>query len=269
MVRDLPRIRDSIYTLRSFDELAKKDSGIHALHPAVKLITVLVFIVVTVSFGRYEVSGPLPLVFYPVLLAAAADIPAAPLLKRLVYVLPFILLIGIFNPVFDTQPVLIGGAEVARGWITFISLFLKGVLTVTAALLLIATTPMDALAAAFRLLLVPRVLVLQILLTYRYLTVLLWEADRTMTAYALRAPLQKGVHYRVWGSLAGQLLLRTYDRAQRLHSAMCLRGFKGDYHTGRPAGIGGKDIAFLAGWSAFFIVVRLYNLPEALGGLIT
>ena len=263
----MAKIRDSIYTIKSFDDLALRESGVHDLHPAVKLLTALFFIIITVSFGRYDAVGLLPLLFYPVLTGAFGDIPAAPLLKRLLLVLSFILLIGIFNPLLDTQPVSFGNAVIARGWITFFSLFIKGVLTVTAALLLIATTGMEPLAAAFRQLRVPKVMVLQILLTYRYLTVLLGEADRAMTAYALRAPLQKGVHYRVWGSLAGQMLLRTYDRAQRLHTAMCLRGFDGEYRTGAARTIGGKDILFFTGWSAFFLLARLYDLPALLGGL--
>jgi len=260
-------IKGSIYTIKSFDDLALRESGVHSLHPAAKLIVVLVYIVFTVSFGRYEVTGLLPMIFFPLLLGAAANIPADPILKRLLYVLPFILLIGIFNPLFDTQPAMFGNAVLAQGWITFFSLFIKGVLTVTAALLLIATTGMESLSSAFRSLRVPKLLVLQILLTYRYLTVLLGEADRAVTAYSLRAPLQNGVHYRVWGSLAGQLLLRTYDRAQRLHTAMCLRGFDGEYRTGISRPAGGRDFAFVAGWTLFFLLARLYDLPALLGGL--
>ena len=263
----MTRIKDSIYTIKTFDELAQKTSGIHTLHPLTKLLTTLVFIVVTVSFGRYDWTGMLPLIFYPVLLGVMADIPAVPVLKRLLFVLPFIVLIGILNPILDTQPVLFGNMVLPQGWITFLSLLLKGVLTVTAAMLLIATTGIEPIAFAMRLLCVPRLLVLQILLTYRYLTVLLGEADRAVTAYALRAPRQRGVHYRAWGSLAGQMLLRTFSRAQRLNSAMCLRGFDGEYRMGKKPEAGGRDIAFFAGWTAFFLAARMADLPALLGGL--
>lgn len=263
----MSKLQNSIYAIRAMDELALGDSGMHMLHPTAKLLTTLVFIVAVASTGRYEVMGLIPMAFFPIVYFAASEVPVSVILRRVAVVLPFILLLGIFNPLFDTQPVSVGGIEIARGWLTFFSLFIKGVLTVTAALLLIATTGMDRLAVAFRQLRIPRILVLQILLTYRYISVLLEEANNTITAYALRAPRQKGVHYRVWGSLAGQLLLRTYDRAQRLHSAMCLRGFDGEYRTGREKRLAGGDILFLAGWSAFFVAACIFNIPTALGAL--
>ncbi|MEI6100238.1 MAG: cobalt ECF transporter T component CbiQ [Eubacteriales bacterium] len=265
----MSKLQNSIYAIRSFDELAHGDSGIHSIHPTAKLLTVLIYIVAVASAGRYEVTGLLPMFFFPVIFLVASEVPVSVVIKRLLVVLPFILLIGIFNPLFDNQPVVVGGITLARGWLTFFSLFIKGILTVTAALLLIATTGMDRLATAFRQLRIPRILVLQILLTYRYITVLLEEANNTIIAYSLRAPTQKGVHYRVWGSLAGQLLLRTYDRAQRLHTAMCLRGFDGEYHTGRDQRMGGGDITFLAGWSVFFLAASLFNIPAVLGAAFT
>jgi len=50
----------------------------------------------------------------------------------------------------------------------------------------------------------------------------------------LRSPLQNenGIHIKDWGAFAGQLVLRTFDRAQRVYQAMCVRGFTGEYNTG-------------------------------------
>jgi cobalt/nickel transport system permease protein len=223
---------------------------------------------VVVSFERYEISGLLPLLFYPVLVFVLAELPVGPILKRLLLASPLIVGIGILNPFFDHQIFLLGGIEISRGWITFLSLLIKSALTVTAALLLIATTGMDRLAGALRMLKIPRIFVLQLLLTYRYISVLMEEVARTLRAYSLRAPEQKGVHRSAWGSLAGQLLLRTFDRAQRIYEAMCLRGFTGEYHTGGYGEIKFGDLVYLAGWVLFFTVARIYNIPMIIGSLI-
>lgn len=69
----------------------------------------------------------------------------------------------------------------------------------------------------------------QVLLTYRYVTVLLEEANRMTQAYSLRAPNQKGVHFKVWGTLAGQLLLRSMDRANEVYESMTLRGYQENF----------------------------------------
>ena len=185
-VTGMPGIINSIYEMRLLDNLARKESAIHRLHPLVKLLTTLFFLIAVVSFGRYEISSLLPFVFYPVLIFALAELPVGPVLKRVALVQPLLIGMGILNPVFDNYPVMLGGIAVSRGWITFISLLLKGVLTVTAGLLLIATTGIDKLAAALRMLRIPKVFVLQLLLTYRYISVLGGEVSRMLRAYSLR-----------------------------------------------------------------------------------
>lgn len=114
---------------------------------------------------------------------------------------------------------------------------------------------------------VPKAFVLQLLLTYRYISVLIEEVYRMQRAYALRAPGQRGIHYKAWGSFAGQLLLRTFDRAQRVYQAMNLRGFQGEYHSGKLQGFTGGDLTYVLLWSLFFILGRIYNIPLLLGAL--
>ena len=257
-----------LYNMRLFDDLASQDTVIHRIHPLMKLLTTIGYLIVVVSFGRYDLGGMFPLLVYPVVIFVLADLPLKPILVRILLVSPLIIGIGILNPVFDRQPVLLLGTEVAQGWITFLSLLLKGGLTVTAGLLLMATTRLDVLAGALRLLKIPRVFVLQLLLTYRYISVLLEEAARTLRAYALRAPGQKGIKRYAWGSLSGQLLLRTYDRAQRVYEAMCLRGFDGEYYSGVIPRTKARDLVYLAGWVLFFALVRYYDIPLLMGSML-
>ena len=66
-------------------------------------------------------------------------------------------------------------------------------------------------------------------MTYRYVTVLLEEVNRITQAYSLRAPNQKGIHYKVWGTLTGQVLLRSMDRANAVYESMLLRGYDGSF----------------------------------------
>ena len=262
-------ITKSIQNIRLLDDLSRNDTFVHRLHPLVKLLTTVAYLVVVISFGKYEVGSMLPFVFYPILIFAFAELPVLPVLKRLWIVAPFIIGIGILNPLFDHTTFSLGTIIISRGWLNFLSIIIKCVLTVTAGFLLVATTGMDKLAAALRMLKVPKIFVLQLLLTYRYIGVLIEEAAGMMRAYSLRAPGQKGLHPRVWGSFLGQLLLRTFDRAQRVYQAMSLRGFSGEYHTGGSVKIGYKDVAYFVVWIAFFIIVRIYNIPVLLGSLFT
>ena len=73
---------------------------------------------------------------------------------------------------------------------------------------------------------------------------------------------------RVYGSMLGSLLLRTLDRAQRIHLAMSCRGFDGHIRTIRSLAIQPADMVFVGGWAAFFLAARLYNLPRLLGSFV-
>lgn len=261
----MANIINSLYNMRLLDDLAKKETSIHRIHPVVKLLTIIVYLTMIMSFGRYEIGSLLPFAFYPILTFVFGELPAAPILKRILLVEPFIIGIGILNPVFDNYTVIIGGMTISRGWITFISIFIKCGLTVSASIILIATTGMDRLAEALRMLKVPKIFVLQLLLTYRYISVLIEEVFRMQRAYSLRTPDQKGIHIRDWGSFVGQLILRTFERADRVYQSMKLKGFSGEYNTGELSKVMLKDFVYFAAWSLFFIMARIYNISMLIG----
>ena len=259
----MPKIINSIYNIRLLDDLARKESPIHKIHPLSKLLTTFIYLAAVASFGRYEIGGLLP----SVLIFAFGDLPLAPIFKRVLIAQPLIIGIGILNPVFDNHTAVFGGISVSRGWAAFISIIVKCGLTVVAGFLLVAATGMDKLAFALRMLKIPKMFVLQLLLTYRYISVFSEEVFRMQRAYSLRAPGHKGIHAAVWGSFVGQLMLRTFERAQRVYQSMNLRGFSGEYNTGTVSRIALKDIVYIAGWSMFFIMARIFNLPVLLGTL--
>jgi cobalt/nickel transport system permease protein len=266
----MAKIDSAFFDIGTLDTLACRDSAVHRLDPRAKLVTTLVFILVVVSFGRYEVSALLPFGLFPLSLILLAELPTGYLLKKLLLAAPFALCVGAFNPFFDRQVLLqFGPLELSGGWVSFASILLRFTLTVLAALVLIATTSFTGVCRALERLGAPRVFSLQLLFLYRYLFVLIDEAQRLVRARALRSFGGRGLGMQVFGHLAGQLLLRTLDRAQRLHLAMLCRGFDGEVRQLRPLRIGRQEVVFTLGWSAAFVALRLYNLPQLLGRLLT
>jgi cobalt/nickel transport system permease protein len=71
-----------------------------------------------------------------------------------------------------------------------------------------------------------------------------------------------------YGPLLGHLLLRAFERAQRIHLAMVSRGFDGELRSLRALRWSPSDTAFVLGWGLFFLLVRLVDLPQALGRLL-
>ncbi|GAA0180202.1 cobalt ECF transporter T component CbiQ [Clostridium sediminicola] len=259
----------SIFNMRYLDELASRESNIHNINPVIKLIVTLIYLVIVLSFEKYDILPLIPYIFYLIIIFTLSETPFFQILKRSLIVFPIVIGIGIFNPMFDTETYgVILGVGVSGGWISLISLLIKSCLIVLAGFLLIATTGIEKIAYAFRRLCFPKIFVTQILLTYRYISVLLDETARVLKAYHLRAPMEKGISFKVSGSLLGQMLLRAFDRANRVYSAMILRGFNGEYVFGREISMSIGSLLYLFLWVAYFIVARVYNIPEALGNVI-
>ena len=259
----------SLRELREMDELAVRHSPIHALCPLAKLLTTIAYIVVVVSFGKYDLSGLMVMVLYPVLLFQISGIPVGTCFRKLRFVLPLVMAVGLFNPLFDRAPLLtLGHTAVSGGVISMLTLMAKGVFCLMASFLLMATTPIDSLCAALRQLHVPGMLVTLLLLTYRYVGVMTEELSVMTDAYHLRAPGQRGIHHSAWGSFLGQLLLRSMDRAQELYGSMQLRGFRGEFPYARVQPCAPRDAVFFLVSAAAFLAVRWVPVAKLLGSLL-
>ncbi|MGI5985966.1 MAG: cobalt ECF transporter T component CbiQ [Clostridiales bacterium] len=264
----MSKISDAIYEVHYMDTIASGTSPVHRVHPLAKLLVTIAYIWFTVSFDKYNVTGLITMVVYPVALFSLSEVSFKHSIKKLRIVLPFVVLIGIFNPIFDRTPrFLLYGLTITNGMVSGFALFIKAFLTVLASYLLIATTRIESICYALNILHMPDMLVTQILLTYRYITVLLSEANHIFEAYSLRAPFQKGIHYKVWGSLIGQLLFRSIDRASSLYDSMVLRGYSGSFKHSQLPNARWQDFAYPLLWVTLFAVLRYTNLISFIGNL--
>ena len=262
------KMEKALRELAEMDDLAAQSSPIHRLHPAAKLLSTIAYIILTVSFRKYDLTGLIPMLLGPVLLFQISGIPVRTCFYKLRIVLPLVMAVGLFNPFFDRAPLLqLGPVAVSGGVISMLTLMLKGVFCLMASFLLMATTPIDSLCAALRKLHVPGLLVTLLLLTYRYVGVMTEELAVMTDAYHLRAPGQKGIHVSAWGSFLGQLLLRSMDRAQELYASMLLRGYHDHFHYAdiRPFRL--PDGLYLSGSILLFLLLRFVPVAALLGSL--
>jgi len=252
------------------DRLAGRDTPLHRIDPRAKLLTTLAFIAVTLSYGKYQLALLMPLAIYPAALIALGDVPVRFIARKLLIVSPFAVFVGLFNPLLDRQTILtIGPVGISGGWVSFASILMRFALTVSATLALVAGTGIHNVCRGLERLGVPPAFTVQVLMLYRYLFVLVAEGSRMARARALRSVGGRGMGLRVHGAMLGSLLLRTLDRAQRVHAAMCCRGFDGHVRTIEPLRFGAKDAAFLAGWLVAMALLRVFDLSALLGAMAT
>lgn len=148
--------------------------------------------------------------------AAASRLPARFLVRKVLLLEPFVLgmvALTLFQP---------DGAH------RFALALTRSTLCLVATVLFAATTPFSDLLAVLRRLRLPGILVTTLALMYRYLFVLVDEAQRMRRARAARTFIAGRAP--VWRSLStviAHLFLRASDRAERIHAAMCARGWGG------------------------------------------
>lgn len=121
----------------------------------------------------------------------------------------------------------------AHGALVGVLLTVRALTVVSLTLTLLATTPSDALLKAAHSLGIPSLLVQVALMSYRYLFVLADELHRLRIAVRVRGFRNRTSRhaYRTVGQVAGTLLVRSHERAERVYDAMRCRGFDGQFRS--------------------------------------
>ena len=84
-----------------------------------------------------------------------------------------------------------------------------------------------------------------------------------------RAAGKSALRLCVYGSLIGQLLLRSMDRAERVYRAMVSRGFDGEIRVMCRSSFRVSDWCFVCGCLARFLAGRAWNVAAGIGLLFT
>lgn len=122
------------------------------------------------------------------------------------------------------------------GLIRFLSIILKSWLSIMAAILLTSTTSFQELMRGLRQLGIPQMIVALLSLMWRYLSLMVDEALTLMKARNCRSGKADNKHRvggTIWwrgmvtGKMAGNLLIRSFERSERVYAAMAARGYNG------------------------------------------
>ena len=120
---------------------------------------------------------------------------------------------------------------------------------------LLSTSSIFTLAHAMSHLQVPKKLLWLLFLSYRYIFVLYVEYLKLRNALIIRGFRPKtSIHtYKTFAYLIGMLLVRSYERSERIYNAMICRGFQGKFYLLDHFEIGKKDILFLVLMTIFLL----------------
>lgn len=257
----MPKIEKS---LRILDAISEGNAvGYLSVDPRASFIVTLAFLGVMLSVPTAHIDLLLWFALYPILTSPLLGLSYSSIFLKSLVILPLVILLGIFSPFYDTEQVAnFNGITITNGWLMFIGIILRGLLSMQALLILIGTMGFVGMVRTMRELGLPDFIVTQLLMVYRYIRVLIEEAITMKAARDSRSYGNKHLPIKLWGVLVGQLFLRSIERAERIHKAMQARGFNGDmpfyYAAGSPWTL--NSTVYMIGWIVVFIFLRLFNL---------
>lgn len=211
------------------DRYAHLDSPIHRWQQSYKLVGLLGLIF---AFAFIQKLFLLPIIIVITsIIFILSGLPLSFLLSRLRYPGLFILAVVIFLPFMAGSTVLFSWGWLSlkqEGLLTSLLISVRFFCILTVSLVLFGTAPFLNTMKAIRTLGLPKTIVDMTMLTYRYLEELGAMLATMQRAMKLRGFQPKNLNRRnlkIFAQLAGSLLIRSYEKSQRVYQAMILRGY--------------------------------------------
>jgi len=244
------------------DKFSHGDSPVHRLDARAKLLAVIAYTTVLASFSRYAVAALVPLAVAPLAMLWLGRVPTRFAVRRVAILSPFIVMLCLLGPLYDRNLHWVAFGPwrfmISGGWLTAASIAVKFTLGLLALTALTCTTPFALLLEAMRRTRVPRLLVMQLGFLYRYLFVLIDEGIRIRRGRDFRGARRARATRRLAavGGIIGSLFVRTMERSERIHVAMCARGYRGEPHSLNRLRFRPADGLFLAVITLYLVVCR-------------
>ncbi|MGH3865190.1 MAG: cobalt ECF transporter T component CbiQ [Pseudonocardiaceae bacterium] len=246
--------------------LVPADTPVHRLAPQCKVAATVLFVL---AIAATPAGAYWPYLWYLLLLtavAAAARLPPLTLSRRLLVEVPFLLFM-LALPVLDGPPRLtvLGVGLSIPGLHAAATIALKATFGLLASGILAATTPPPEIITGLERLRVPQVFTAVAAFMVRYTEVLAAELARMRTAAACRGGNPRWLwQVRDVTAGLGALVVRSFERGERVYLAMASRGYTGTL----PAALAGAAASRVA-WAATLAVPALAAIGTVLAAIGT
>lgn len=227
----------------------ERDSVIHRLDPRGRVVAGGVLAVLVAVCTRWQSVGAAAAA--AVVLALMSRLPLRATLKRLAGANVFIVLLVVMLPLSVPGTALFALGDLvfsAEGLAWAMLIAVKCNTIILAATSLLSTIEPVTLGHAMARLHIPAKLVHLFFFTVRYVGVLGHEQAKLRCAMKVRGfrPRANMHTVRTYGYLVGMLLVRSFDRSERIVAAMKCRGFNGTFHAMWHFGFARRDAVFAA-----------------------
>jgi cobalt/nickel transport system permease protein len=216
------------------DKYAHIKSSIHRWDPRVKIFALfaLIFTIATL----YELPIIAASLGLCIILVLISRLPLSFVTKRLlpvtIFLLPFFIIIPLTMP-GETSFKILAFSFNTDGLVIAARVYLKAISIVMLIITMMGTASFADSLKAMERLKIPPMIVQMILFTYRYIFVFLLEMRRMNRAMSARNFVKKtNTHtLKTIGNFVGVLLVRSFEKAEKIYQAMLSRGYDGVLKT--------------------------------------
>ena len=207
-------------------------SQLHELSPQLKILATLL-IVISIAFSK--IINPFQIISHAVivfLIIRLSNIPLKTYLKRLTLDIPFILF-ALFLPFLSSgnndMVFTLFSFEVYRtGLLEMFAILFKATAGLSMGIVLTATTTNIELIYGLQKLKLPPIIIAIMSFSIRYIDVFIDEFKRVKISMQSRGYIEKGIKTLLPIAYAsGAILIRGYERGERVYLSMISRGFTG------------------------------------------
>lgn len=242
------------------EPFANGNSFVHNLDPRVRILFAFFFAIIVATTPHFSVL--LWASFFVVGIFFLSKLKIEKVLKRILVVNTFLVLLVIILPFSYPGQVVyaLGPLTLTKQGVFYaLLIFLKSNLILACVLLLLSTSSIFSLAHALHHLHVPSKLVELIFFTFRYIHVIYQQYQKLMGAVKLRCftPKTNIYTYKTYAYLVASLLIKSYDRSERVYKAMLCRGFQGTFPVFRHFKMTPKDRLFSVAGTIYLLFLAI------------
>ena len=216
------------------DKYADIKSPLHNFDPRAKLVCIFILMISIVLLNDLRIL--LIGLIISIGLVVISKLPFFFILSRLKWIALFILAVLIILPLSVGSTPLVSFFFLTinlEGLLLALTIALKAFSVILLIFPMLSTMKFTTFIKALEKLHLPNKLVQIISFTYRYIFVLFNELKRTLTSIDSRSHKKGSTSYklRVFGNAIGMLLVRSYERGERIFQSMIARGYSGKIKT--------------------------------------
>jgi len=128
-------------------------------------------------------------------------------LTFILYFSPFVLLVVVFNLMYNTGYVSIGGYSINKSGISSFIIMCKMFISLLVSLLLISTTPFSQICYALKFFRLPRIFILQLMVMYRFIFIFL--INIIQTAEVIRSLANRSISWKDIKNILSTFFIRS------------------------------------------------------------